>query len=157
MSKNKKHNFDSRWKIIITELFEDFVRFYLPQLYPDIDFSVPPESLQQELEQIIKDEKLAGKIINDKLVKVKLKNGQEEYILIHIEVQSFKDEDFQQRMFKYYCRIFDTHPSRDITAIALYTGKWRPEVHDRFEKPKMVKVLFIPTILIGWKKPKTKR
>ncbi len=136
MNKSKTHNFDAHWKIIITELFEDFVQFYLPELYPEIDFSVSPESLQQELEQMIKDEEMKGKIINDKLIKVKLKNGKEQYILIHIEIQSYKDETFQQRMFRYFSRIYDAHPNKDITAIAIYTGKWRPENHDRFVKAK---------------------
>ncbi len=131
---NKRHNFDSHWKTIITELFEDFVHFFLPKLYPRIDFSIQPIFLQQELEKIIKDETMEGKIINDKLVKVKLKNGEDRYILIHIEIQSSRDLGFQRRMFKYFCRIFETYEGNDITAIAVYTGKWRPKVHDRFVK-----------------------
>ncbi len=128
----KRHNFDAHWKTIITELFEEFVLFFFPRLYPYIDFSVPPVSLQQELEKIIQDEKMEGKIINDKLVRVKLKNGEERCILIHIEIQSKAEADFAERMFRYFYRIYDRYKGERMTAIAVYTGERRPKVHDRF-------------------------
>ena len=34
---------DTRWKKIIEELFEDFIAFFMPDLYPQIDFSQKPE------------------------------------------------------------------------------------------------------------------
>jgi predicted transposase YdaD len=55
----------------------------------------------------------------DKLVKVFLKNGEERWILIHIEVQGYRDPDFEKRMFIYYYRIFDKY-QREITAWAIY-------------------------------------
>ena len=62
-------DFDGNWKEIITEFFEDFVAFFLPQLYPEVDFSRPFESLDKELTQILEaigSDKLR---IADKLVK----------------------------------------------------------------------------------------
>ena len=42
-------NSDGAWKAMITEFFELFVAFFFPELYAQIDFSVPPEFLDQEL------------------------------------------------------------------------------------------------------------
>ncbi len=131
---NKRYNYDVHWKVLIKDLFEEFVQYFLPQLYHRIDFTIAPVFLQQELEQIIQDESSEGKMINDKLVRVKLKNGEDRYILIHIEIQSSSDKHFSLRMFKYFYRIFDTYLGEDITAIAVYTGKWRPKIHDRYLK-----------------------
>lgn len=65
-------DYDTQWKEIITNLFEDFIVFFLPNAYPIIDFDEPIEFLEQELHKIIADKKKKGKVINDKLVKVKL-------------------------------------------------------------------------------------
>ena len=35
----------------------------------------------------------------DLLIKVPLKNGQEKWILLHIEVQGYQDKDLPRRMF----------------------------------------------------------
>ena len=84
------HNYDAHWKTIIGYLFEDFVRFFLPQIYHLIDFSKKPISLEQELLKIIKDEKKKGTVINDKLVKVFLKNGEEAWTLVGRHSQVFR-------------------------------------------------------------------
>lgn len=56
----------------------------------------------------------------DKLVKVFTKEGEEEWILVHIEVQGYNDKHFGKRMFLYYCRIFDKF-DKPITAFAIFT------------------------------------
>jgi len=66
---------DTQWKEIITDLWEDFVEFFLPQAYPFVDFSKKPVFLEQELHKLIRDKEKKGKRINDKLVKVFLKDG----------------------------------------------------------------------------------
>ena len=43
----------------------------------------------------------------DQIAKVHLKNGEEQWVLVHTEVQSDDHEDFPLRMFEYYYRIFD--------------------------------------------------
>ena len=32
---------DTQWKDLIEELFPDFVAFFLPDIYPDINFNIP--------------------------------------------------------------------------------------------------------------------
>ena len=72
-----------------------------------------------------------GKVINDKLVRVELKNGKEQLLLIHIEVQSQYDEDFANRMFTYYYRIVDRYhlPVEALAIFADKNKKFHPKVY----------------------------
>lgn len=125
-------DFDTHWKEVITDLFEDFVAFFLPNLYPLIDFSVAPVFLEQELHKIAASNEKKGKTINDKLAKVYLKDGQEKWILIHIEVQAASNAQFPRRMFTYFYRILDRY-QQDVTAIVVHIGEFVPKSYGRFE------------------------
>ncbi len=57
---------DTRWKEIIKELFEYFVGFFMPDLYPLVDFGHKPGFLKQELYKIIAIPEKKGKKINKK-------------------------------------------------------------------------------------------
>ena len=48
-----KIDFDGNWKEIITEFFEQFVAFFMPDLYAEVNFSRPVEFLEQELLQVL--------------------------------------------------------------------------------------------------------
>jgi hypothetical protein len=69
-----------------------------------------------------------GKRLVDKLFKVWLKDNQEIWILVHIEVQSQYDTDFSQRMFIYHYRIFDLYrkPVISLAILGDETKTWRP-------------------------------
>ena len=105
---------------MIDELFDDFILFFAPELYEDIDFDRRPDFLDKELFQEVVDRK-KGRRFADQLAKVQLKNGKEQWILIHIEVQSKNESDFPERMFKYFYRIYDRHEEK-IVAIAVHTS-----------------------------------
>ena len=63
----------------------------------------------------------------DKLVKVWLRNGQENWLLLHIEVQSQEEGGFPLRMFAYNYRIFDRY-NRDVVSVAVLgddRANWR--------------------------------
>lgn len=76
--------------------------------------------MQQELFKEILDNKKGTKYA-DQVVKVHLKDGNEKWILVHIEVEGTASADFPTRMFKYFYRIFDEY-EREIVAIAVMTG-----------------------------------
>ena len=117
-------DYDAYWKEIITVLFEDCVRFFLPEVHEQIDFAYPPEFLEQELHKLIADETKQGKIYNDKLAKVRFKDGAERWLLIHVEVQSYRETNFAERMFSYFYRIYDKYGPL-LTTLAIYTGSER--------------------------------
>ncbi|MEK3934402.1 Rpn family recombination-promoting nuclease/putative transposase [Sporosarcina sp. FSL W7-1349] len=111
---------DGLWKKVIGDLFEDFLLFFVPDLYERVDFTKKPDFLQQELFQQVVDKK-KGRRIADQVVKVHLKDGQEQWILVHVEVQSSNEEDFSKRMFQYFYRIYDRHEKK-IVAVAIMTS-----------------------------------
>jgi len=122
---------DGLWKKIIADLLEDFLLFFLPELFEKIDFTKPPDFLQQELFSVI-IEKKKGRKIADQIVKVHLKDGQEKWILIHIEVQSDVDLEFPKRMFQYFYRIYDRY-DKEIVAMAIQTGMYERIIPNAFE------------------------
>lgn len=50
-------DYDGLWKKLIFELFEEFLLFFMHDLYEDIDFAKEPDFLQQELFQEVIQEK----------------------------------------------------------------------------------------------------
>ncbi|MFD1413705.1 Rpn family recombination-promoting nuclease/putative transposase [Oceanobacillus jeddahense] len=99
-------DYDGLWKKLIEELFQEFMVFFAPDLYPEIDFKQGVDFKNLELFQFVMKFKKGTKY-SDKIVKVHLKNGKEKYIFIHIEVQAVGKKEFSERMFKYFYRIYD--------------------------------------------------
>jgi hypothetical protein len=120
-------NYDEPWKEAIGEYFDYFLDFFFPDVYNLIDWSKKPISLDKELQKITADSQ-DGKRLVDKLFKVWLKDNQEIWILVHIEVQSQYDTDFSQRMFIYHYRIFDLYrkPVISLAILGDETKTWRP-------------------------------
>lgn len=110
-------NWDNAWKEVLTHLFREFLQFFFPRIYREVDFSRGYVFLDKELAKIIKTASVGGRIV-DKLAKVYLKNGEEKWLLIHIEVQSYRDENFPERMFIYNYRIYDRY-RREVISLAL--------------------------------------
>jgi hypothetical protein len=102
--------------------------FFFPAVYEIIDFSKGYEFLDKELQKVVRDAKL-GKRIADKLVKVRLKSGEETLIYIHIEVQGQFEKEFPERMFVYHYRIFDRYrkPVVSLAVLGDERRKWRPK------------------------------
>lgn len=122
---------DGLWKTVIGNLFEQFIHFFASDLHAEIDFTKETELLEQELfQQIIQDK--SGKRSADQLVKVHLKNGEEKWILIHIEVQSTNEKDFSERMFQYFYRIYDQY-SKKVVALAVHTSPHKSRYADDFQ------------------------
>lgn len=122
---------DGLWKKVIGDLFEDFLLFFNPKLHQLINFSQEPDFLDKELFQEVVDEQ-KGKRYADRLAKVRLKNGEEKWILIHIEVQGKNETEFPERMFQYFYRIYDRHQEK-IVAMAVHTSPNKSEMLEQFK------------------------
>ncbi|MBV8886489.1 MAG: hypothetical protein JO235_21185, partial [Chroococcidiopsidaceae cyanobacterium CP_BM_RX_35] len=85
--------FDSPWKDVIERYFSDFIQFFLPQAYGEIEWIRGFEFLDTELQQVVRDAEL-GRRLADKLVKVWRTGGEEAWVLIHVEVQSQQETNF---------------------------------------------------------------
>ncbi len=86
-----------------------------------VDFTVQPEFLEQELLTIL-PESSSNKRTSDKLVKLQLKDGNEQWVYVHIEVQGDYKRDFPKRMFQSFYRIIDFY-EKPVYAMALFTGE----------------------------------
>ena len=121
---------DELWKDIIEALFPYFIQFFVPQFYDAVNWDNEFQFLDKELAQISPESETGRRYI-DKLVKVYLRNGEERWVLVHIEVQSHRDKHFAERMFTYFYRIYDKF-RRKILSIAIFADpnlRFKP---DRF-------------------------
>ena len=72
-------DYDSPWKEAIEHYFPEFMEFYFPEAFTEIDWSKEQVFLDQELHAVAQDAEL-GKRFVDKLVRVTLLNGDEKWI-----------------------------------------------------------------------------
>jgi hypothetical protein len=123
--------------------------FFFPLAHAEIDWGRGYEMLDKELQPIVRQSKQGRRYV-DKLVKVWLRSGEEKWLLIHVEVQTWKEDDFPKRMHVYNHRIFDRY-DREVISLAILAdddSDWRPSqygysrwgFHTRTEFP-IVKLL----------------
>ena len=121
-------DFDSPWKEALDVYFEPFLDLFFPQAHAEIDWVRGFESLDKELQQVVRDAELGRRFV-DKLVKVWLKSGQEQWVLIHVEVQTTEEAEFARRMYVYNYRLFDRY-NREVVSLAVLGDEnplWRPD------------------------------
>jgi len=121
-------DYDSPWKEAVEHYFSEFMAFYFPEAFKEIDWSKEHVFLDQELRAVVQDAEL-GKRFVDKLVRVTLLTGDEKWIYIHIEVQGTKQAEFSERMFVYNYRIYDRY-RRPVASMAILVDEhvnWRPD------------------------------
>jgi hypothetical protein len=99
-------DYDSPWKEALDYFFEAFLELFFPQAHADIDWSRGWESLDKELQQIVPEAEIGRRSV-DKLVKVWLKSGQEQWVLVHFEVQMPEEAKFPWRMYVYMIDLFN--------------------------------------------------
>jgi hypothetical protein len=123
-------NYDSPWKAAVEHYFPEFMAFYFPEAYAQIDWSKEYVFLDQELRAVVQDAEL-GKRFVDKLVRVTVLNGDEQWIYIHVEVQGKKQAEFAKRMFVYNYRIYDRYdrPVASLAVLADEHAQWKPTAY----------------------------
>jgi len=120
-------DFDSPWKDTLEWYFEPFIRLCFPQIHTGIDWSYSCQFLDKELQKVVRDAE-TGRRFADKLVQVWMVNGQETWILIHVEVQGKRETNFAHRMYTYNHRIADRYNRSVLSLAVLCDGdsSWRP-------------------------------
>jgi hypothetical protein len=125
---NPTDDFDSPWKEALDEFLEAFLAFFFPTIHSDVDWTRGYVALDKEFQQIIREAD-SGKQLADKLFKVWLKDGEEQWLLIHVEVQGAVEAGFALRMFRYNIRAFEQY-NREVASLAVLTDSspnWRPD------------------------------
>ena len=122
--------YDELWKEVLEELYPDFLQFFLPDFAKAINWAREYESLDKELRQISPKSEEGERFV-DKLTKVYLKDGNERWVLVHVEIQGYRDEDFAERMFIYFYRIYDKFRKK-IVSLAVFSDPGKEFKPDRF-------------------------
>lgn len=126
-----RNDSDTAWKEILDAYFKDCIDYCLSELSTLINWQKSFVSLDKELQAITKGT-ASGKRLLDKLFKVFLKDGREQWVLIHIEVQGKPDDEFAKRMFTYGYRIYDKY-QQAVVSCAILTDEnkaWRPHHYE---------------------------
>ncbi len=146
---------DSPWKQILESYFPQFMAFFFPEPYSQIDWNRGFEFLDGELQQVTLEAE-TGKRITDKLVKVYLQNGEERWIVAHIEIQNQKEAEFGERVFVYYARLRDKF-KREVASFAVLgdtDASWRPNSFVRETLGFNLQVSFPIVKLVDYKRRK---
>lgn len=120
-------NYDSPWKEMLELYFPQFLAFFFPDIHAAVDWSQPNEFLDKELQKVVRQAD-TGKRYVDKLVSVWRNNGQEAWVLIHVEVQGAQETGFSKRMYVYHYRLFDRYQHKVASLAILSDGSstWHP-------------------------------
>ncbi len=124
--------YDSPWKEMLEGYFPHFMVFFFPHAHAEIDWSRGYESLDHELQQVVRDAAL-GRRLADKLMRVWRLEGVDQMVLIHIEIQAEPDPDFAKRMYVYNYRLFDRY-DRPVVSVAILgddSSRWRPQHYEQ--------------------------
>lgn len=114
-----RSDYDGAWKAALEKYFKEFLELLFPAIYNAVDWSKGYEFLDGELEKITVDAK-TGRRYTDKLVKVYYQDGTEEWLLIHVEIQTSPELKgiFARRMFTYWSRLTDRYQV-DVVSLAV--------------------------------------
>ncbi len=156
----QRSDHDSPWKLVLEAYFPECLQFFFPDLYAAIDWTRPHEFLDTELQQVVRDAALGRRFAN-KLVKVWLKNHQELWILIHVEVQGRKDAQFPQRMYQYNYRISvraaspqENRYDRPVVSLVILCDSsptWRPMTYEQNTLGCQITFQFLSVKLLDYK------
>ncbi len=126
-SRQRVQEYDSPWKDTLQAFLPAFVLFFYPDIHTDIDWSRGYESLNKEFQKIARKAKV-GKRIADKLFKVWLNEGTEQWLLIHIEFQGDAEIEFPLRMYQYNSAARQLYNTEVISLAVLCDESpiWRP-------------------------------
>jgi hypothetical protein len=130
-TRRTRSDLDSPWKEALQHFLAPCLALLFPSVHEAIDWQRGYESLDKELQQIVRAARVRGRQA-DKLFKVWRTDGSEAWLLVHVEVQGRREKDFPERMFVYGYRIYDRY-RRPVVSLAVLCDddpSWRP---DRFE------------------------
>jgi hypothetical protein len=121
-------DYDSPWKTMLTAYFADCLAFYFPQAHQQIDWRIKPIFLDKELAKLRPNDQSQSLHV-DQLARIQLLNGEPGWVLLHLEIQSQRDSQFAERLYRYNSRIYSSYQRRVATLAILADDvpQWRPQ------------------------------
>jgi hypothetical protein len=92
--RERESDYDGAWKEALGLQLAEFVAKYFPDEYAAIDWSCQPEWFDKELSAVLGQTGQRNRQV-DVVARVGLKNGQRQWVLVHVEVQMRRD--FEER------------------------------------------------------------
>lgn len=126
----KRQQYDSRWKKILTSFFRPAMELCFPVLAQDVDWSREIEFLEQELKRISRRSATGDRYV-DKLARLWLRNGTEQRILLHLELQAQQRVAYEEHVFEYnvLARLFYKLPVVSVAILADSNPQWWPTTY----------------------------
>ena len=98
-------DYDGAWKEAGRMYLRQIIERYFPAVAAAIAWEHPPVWSNKELSQILGQTGRRNRTV-DLLVKLRLRDGGEQWILLHLEIQTFYEEDFADRLALYNSGLF---------------------------------------------------
>ncbi len=111
-------DYDGAWKDALRGHFRELLEKYFPAAAQTVDWQHPPQWSDKELSQILGQVGQRNRTV-DLLVQVRLRSGQPQWILLHLEVQTSYESDFAERLALYNSGLFWIFKQRVVTLAVL--------------------------------------
>jgi hypothetical protein len=121
-------DYDGAWKEALRLHLQEFIEKYFPAEYAAIDWSCEPEWFDKELSLILAQSGQRNREV-DVVVKVRLLDGNEQWILVHLEVQTSYEPNFTTRIARYNAGLTWSFGQRVVTLVVLADLRrgWLPD------------------------------
>ncbi len=93
---------DQRFKEFLQLFLRDFLKLFYPEVEERLDF----ETLELIDKELFTDFPEGSPREADVVAKLRNREGSPEIVLIHVEIQSRPERDFEVRMFGYYAMLW---------------------------------------------------
>ncbi|MBD2043476.1 DUF4351 domain-containing protein [Microcoleus sp. FACHB-672] len=118
---------DRLFKELLTTFFVEFIELFLPEVAAYLE----GDSIEFIDKEVFTDVTAGEKYEADLVVKARFR-GQESFFLIHLEHQARTEADFDQRMFRYFARLYEKF-GLPVYPVALFSyetpARPEPNVH----------------------------
>ncbi len=117
---------DHLWKAAFYLWMQDFVRFFYPNHYDEIDWTKRFIPLDKELNTIQINSRPKDRVA-DMLVMLHTKSGKRLFILLHIEIQGYSEDEYAYRVHQMRYRIEDRFNANPVM-LTVFTDD-NPDFH----------------------------
>ena len=112
---------DRMFKELLTTFFQEFMELFFPEVHVLIDY----RNLRFLTQEVFTDVTEGEKHYVDILAEVKIK-GEDGCVLIHVEPQAYREENFAKRMFKYFSRLYEKYDKK-VLPVAVFAHERKEE------------------------------
>jgi hypothetical protein len=123
-------DYDGAWKDLLHTRLREVLACYFPAVAAAVDWSEPARFLDQELRELRIAEDAVGNRV-DVLVEVRTLEGETQVIYLHMEVQSFQEEEFPARLHACFQGL-SRATGCDVVTLAVLAdlrADWKPDTY----------------------------